>query len=83
MDTIQPPARAEITEPPDSAPATLADLPRLLTLHDLAARYRIPHSTAYELMNKRMLDAVKLGGRTLILTESVERLLAGLPRFGG
>jgi len=59
------------------------NMPRLLTLRDLADHYRIPRSTAYELMGRKALDAVKLGGRTLILTESVERLLASLPRFGG
>jgi excisionase family DNA binding protein len=80
------PARAETapeTEAPTAAAPAALGMPRLLTLHDLTDHYRIPRSTAYEMLSRGTLEAVKLGGRTLILTESVERLLASLPRFGG
>jgi hypothetical protein len=80
------PARAETapeTEAQTAAMPPAPGVPRVLTFHDLYNHYRFPRSTAYEMLNRGQLEAVKLGGRTLILTESVERLLANLRRFGG
>lgn len=42
----------------------------------------ISHATCYRLIAAGKLDARKLGGKTLITTESIERLVAGLPKAG-
>jgi len=40
----------------------------------------ISHSTCYRLINAGKLDARKLGSKTAITAESIERLLVGLPK---
>jgi excisionase family DNA binding protein len=42
----------------------------------------ISHATCYRLISADKLDARKLGGKTLITRESIERLIAELPRVG-
>ena len=37
----------------------------------------------YQLINLRLLDARKLGRRTLVTDESLRRFLAGLPSLSG
>ena len=38
-------------------------------------------TTVYQLLNEGKLQAVKLGGRTLVLDTSIRELLSNLPRF--
>jgi excisionase family DNA binding protein len=40
------------------------------------------HATCYRLIAAGKLDARKLGGKTLITAESIERLVAELPKIG-
>lgn len=42
----------------------------------------VSHATLYRLIATGRLDARKLGGKTLITRESIERLIAELPRVG-
>jgi excisionase family DNA binding protein len=42
----------------------------------------ISHATCYRLIAAGKLDARKLGGKTLITAESIERLVAELPKAG-
>jgi hypothetical protein len=42
----------------------------------------ISHASLYRLIGAGRLDARKLGGKTLITAESIERLIAELPRVG-
>jgi Helix-turn-helix domain len=42
----------------------------------------ISHASLYRLIGAGRLDARKLGGKTLITAESIERLVAELPRLG-
>jgi Helix-turn-helix domain len=42
----------------------------------------ISHASLYRLIGAGRLDARKLGGKTLITAESIERLVAELPKLG-
>jgi excisionase family DNA binding protein len=42
----------------------------------------ISHATCYRLIAAGRLDARKIGGKTVITRESIERLIAELPRVG-
>jgi Helix-turn-helix domain len=42
----------------------------------------ISHATCYRLIKAQKLDARKLGGKTLITVESIERLVTELPKVG-
>lgn len=42
----------------------------------------ISHSTCYRLINAGKLDARKIGNKTVITRESIERFLADLPKVG-
>ena len=42
----------------------------------------ISHATCYRLIAAGKLDARKLGGKTLITSHSIERLIAELPKVG-
>jgi excisionase family DNA binding protein len=42
----------------------------------------VSHATCYRLIAAGKLDARKLGGKTLITAESIERLIAELPKVG-
>jgi excisionase family DNA binding protein len=42
----------------------------------------VSHATCYRLIAAGKLDARKLGGKTLITAESIERLIAELPKLG-
>jgi excisionase family DNA binding protein len=42
----------------------------------------VSHATCYRLIAAGKLDARKLGGKTLITTESIELLVAELPKVG-
>ena len=57
--------------------------PHSLTIADACRRYGFGKTMLYELIAAKKIEAVKLGTRTLVLVESVERHLATLPRVGG
>jgi len=40
----------------------------------------ISHASLYRLINRGKLDARKIGNKTVITAESIERFLAGLPK---
>jgi len=42
----------------------------------------ISHATLYRLIRVGRLDAKKIGSKTVITAESIERLIAELPRVG-
>jgi excisionase family DNA binding protein len=42
----------------------------------------VSHATCYRLIAAGKLDARKLGGKTLITAESIERLVTELPKVG-
>jgi excisionase family DNA binding protein len=42
----------------------------------------ISHATVYRLIRVGRLDAKKIGSKTVITAESIERLIAELPRVG-
>lgn len=56
--------------------------PHCLTVADACRRYGFGKTTLYELIATKKVDAVKLGARTLILADSVERHIESLPRLG-
>lgn len=53
--------------------------PYTLTVAEACRRYGIGRTTIYSLVLKKHIIACKLGRRTLISAESVERYLASLP----
>jgi excisionase family DNA binding protein len=55
--------------------------PYSLTIPAACARYGIGRTLLYELLGSGKIEAVKLGKRTLILAESVERYMESLPRL--
>jgi excisionase family DNA binding protein len=62
-------------------PAPEPSLRRLLySPKETEALLGISHATCYRLINAGKLDARKIGGKTAITAESIERFLAGLPR---
>ena len=53
---------------------------RLHTIKDVRAEARISHATAWRLIGRGVLQTVKIGRRTLVTDESLERLVnAGAP----
>jgi excisionase family DNA binding protein len=55
---------------------------RLVSLTDTGTRLGCKKTKVYELIKQGRLDAVKLGSRTLVIDESIDRLMASLPRVG-
>lgn len=56
--------------------------PHTLTVAQTCRRYGFSRSTLYALIARQKIEACKLGTRTLILADSVEKHLASLPRLG-
>lgn len=54
---------------------------KLISIHRFCAEYSIGKTTAYDLLRRKELLGYKVGGRTLICLESIERWAATLPRF--
>ena len=54
--------------------------PHTLSVAAACRRYGFGKTTLYELIAAKKVEAVKLGARTLILADSVERHIASLPR---
>ena len=61
----------------NSAPARAFYSPK-----ETEAILNVSHATCYRLIAAGKLDARKLGGKTLITAESIERLIAELPKLG-
>lgn len=53
--------------------------PYSLTIAEACGRYGFKRTKCYELIGAKKIAAKKLGTRTLIIAESVERYLASLP----
>jgi excisionase family DNA binding protein len=53
--------------------------PYSLTVAEACRRYGIGRTTIYALIGAKHISARKLGARTLIIADSVERYLASLP----
>ena len=65
----------------DTSPARL--LGRLLySPAETEAILGISHATVYRLIRVGRLDAKKIGSKTVITAESIERLIAKLPKVG-
>ena len=65
----------------DTSPARLVG--RLLySPAETEAILGISHATVYRLIRVGRLDAKKIGSKTVITAESIERLIAELPRVG-
>ena len=54
--------------------------PHSMTIADTVKWSGIGRTKLYELLGDGKVQAIKLGTRTLVLTESVERFLGSLPR---
>lgn len=54
--------------------------PTLLGVLPTCRRLGISRTTVYDLMGRGLLDARKIGGRTVITMDSIEALAASLPR---
>jgi excisionase family DNA binding protein len=61
----------------NSAPARVLYSPK-----ETESILNVSHATCYRLIAAGRLDARKLGGKTLITVESIERLIAELPKVG-
>jgi excisionase family DNA binding protein len=55
--------------------------PHCMTIADTVKWSGIGRTKLYELLGDKKIQAVKLGTRTLVLTQSVEQFLASLPRL--
>ena len=55
--------------------------PQLITIREFCSRYAVGRTKAYELLNAREVEAKKIGSSTLIVRDSAEAWLAGLPSY--
>jgi len=64
--------------------STSAPMPQraLYSPKETEAILNVSHATCYRLIASGRLDARKLGGKTLITAESIERLVTELPKAG-
>jgi hypothetical protein len=65
------------------APVCQPRFPPARSIHHERLILGISHASLYRLIGAGRLDARKLGGKTLITAESIERLVAELPKAGG
>jgi len=56
---------------------------KLLTIPEACERLRISRATLYKLVKRGTLPLVKVGGKSLIKEESLEKLLGTLPQGEG
>ena len=55
--------------------------PRLLyTINEACAALGVKRTSLYQLMAEGLIDARKLGGKTMIVAESLGRFVEGLPK---
>ena len=54
--------------------------PRLFSITEVKARLGIGNTTVYQEISSGRLVALKIGARTLVTAESLERYIEGLPR---
>lgn len=64
------------------APATPMAVRALYSPKETEAILNVSHATCYRLIAAGKLDARKLGGKTLITAQSIEQLVAELPKAG-
>ena len=57
------------------------DFPEYATIPDISRRFRLSRSTLYRLIGQGLVEAVKVGSATRIITRSVECYFAKLPRL--
>lgn len=57
-------------------------LPRYAAVKEISAWFGLSRSTQYRMIKRGEIEAVKVGRGTRILTDSVERYFASLPRLG-
>ncbi len=55
--------------------------PKTMTIADTVKWSGIGRTKLYELIAANKIEAVKFGARTLVVTETVERFLASLPKL--
>lgn len=55
--------------------------PKAMTIPKACAYSGCGRTKIYELIAQNRIEAVKLGARTLIITESLDRFLASLPKL--
>ena len=75
-------ARSLTSSPSDES---VGDTPldqQLLSVPDALSRLGVGRTTFYRLLSERQIEAVKIYGRTLVVAESIDRFVAGLPRWG-
>lgn len=58
------------------------DEPANLTIAETIDRYRIGRTRLYELIGSGEIQAIKLGRRTLVRTNSLRDFIDNLPRLG-
>jgi hypothetical protein len=63
----------------EQPPMPVATIPPLNTRRETCALIKCQTTKLHALINEGVLDARKLGGKTLITGESIARLIAGLP----
>lgn len=56
--------------------------PPYAPVKDVAAWFGLSRSTQYRMLERGEIEALKIGRTTLIVTASVERYLAKVPRLG-
>lgn len=54
---------------------------KTMSISDACKRTGVGRSTIYRLLHAGRLDAVKIRGRTLIVTKSLDKLIANSPPF--
>jgi len=61
--------------PADKDPATTTSRRRLHTIRDVCVEARTSPATAWRLIGRGVLQTVKIGRRTLVTDESLQRLV--------
>lgn len=56
--------------------------PHAMTIANTCQWSGIGRTKLYQAISENKIEAVKLGARTLVVTESVEKFLASLPKLG-
>jgi hypothetical protein len=61
-------------------PKTAAPSPETARIPTIKARYGLSRSAIYRALSEGRIEAVKNGRQTLILVDSVERMIGALPK---
>ena len=73
--------KQSVTAPRRSAKKNSSDAETVFgrSVDETAKFLSVGRTTIYKLIGQRQLDAVSLGGRTIVTNASVQRLIAALP----